>query len=435
MKTKAALLYGKKDIRVNEIELPDITADELLVKIISNSLCMSTLKAATLGSDHKRVPDNIATNPIITGHEFSCFIIEVGANLKDKYKVNEKVLLQPALGLSNGYSPGYSFEFFGGNAEYCIIPKIAIDNRCVMPYDNEFFANASLAEPTSCVLGAMHASYHTKEFVYKHDMGIKAGGKLALLASTGAMGLMAIDLAINGNLKSEFGDSVPRPSLLVVTDINQDRLDRASTLLSPEMAKAKGIDLHYLNTSGADATEKLMALTDGTGYDDVFSFVPFAPVLEQADAILGYDGCHNSFAGPIDKNCSALINFYHIHYSSHHMVGTSGGSPEDMQQCVDLAVNGELNPCFMVTHIGGIDAVPSGILEGLASGKNGKMLMYTHTDIPMVAISDFTKLGESGEKYSDLYKELGAICSKTNDIWNLEAEKALLAYFKVATSI
>ncbi|MFI3254769.1 MAG: zinc-binding dehydrogenase [Eubacteriales bacterium] len=435
MKTKAAVLYGKKDIRVEEITLPPISPDELLVKIISNSLCMSTLKCATLGSEHKRVPDTIATKPVIVGHEFASFVIEVGDNLKDRYKVNDKILLQPALGLSNGYSPGYSFQFFGGDAEYCIIPKIAIDNGCAMDYQGEFFANASLAEPTSCVLGAMHASYHTKEFVYKHDMGIKAGGKIALLASTGAMGLMAIDLCINGEMKSQYGDSVPKPSLLVVTDINQERLDRAATLLSPEMAKKKGIELHYLNTSSADAVEKLMALSGGTGYDDVFTFVPFAPVLEQADQILGYDGCHNSFAGPVDKNCSALLNYYHVHYSSHHVVGTSGGSPEDMQQCVDLSVNGDVNPCFMVTHICGLEAVPEGILTDLASGKNGKMLCYTHTDLPMVALSDFTKLGQSDDKYKDLYQKLGSICDKNNHIWNLEAEKALLEYFNITTSV
>ncbi len=435
MKTKAALLYGKKDIRVEEIQLPPIGPEELLVKIISNSLCMSTLKCATLGSEHKRVPEDIATKPVIVGHEFSSFVIEVGDSLKDRYKVNDKILLQPALGLSNGYSPGYSFQYFGGDAEYCIIPKIAIDNGCAMHYEGDFFADASLAEPTSCVLGAMHASYHTKEFVYKHDMGIKAGGKLALLASTGAMGLMAIDLAINGNMKSKYGDSIPRPSLLVVTDINQERLDRAASLLTVADAKSKGIALHYVNTSATDATEKLMALTDGTGYDDVFTFVPFAPVLEQADQILGYDGCHNSFAGPIDKTCSALMNYYHIHYSSHHVVGTSGGSPEDMQQCVDLAVNGDLSPCFMVSHICGLGAVPEGILVDLASGKNGKMLCYTHTDLPMVALKDFTKLGQSEDKYKDLYAKLGEICDKNNTIWNKEAEEYLLSYFKIETSV
>ncbi len=426
MKTKAALLYGKNKIEVREIELPAITADELLVKVISNSLCMSTLKAATLGEDHKRVPEDIQVNPVITGHEFSGIILEVGENQKEKFKVGDKYLLQPALGLPNGYSPGYSFPYFGGNTEYCIIPKIAIDNGCVLPYDGDYFGNASLAEPMSCVIGGYHAQYHTKEFVYHHDMGIKKGGKLALLASTGAMGVAAIDFALHGSIQ---------PSLLVVTDINQERIDRAKSLLTPEIAKARGVELHYLNTSDPDSTEKLLELSGGTGYDDVFSFVPNVHVLKQADDILGMDGCHNFFAGPTDKSFSAPFNYYHVHYSSHHVVGTSGGSPEDMMLSVELSVNGNLNPSLMVTHIGGLPAVPNGILCDLGSGVGGKRLMYTHTDLPMTAIADFTSLGKSSDKYADLYQSLGEICDKNNHIWNLEAENCLLSYFDVKTTL
>ncbi len=56
MKTRAVRLYGKKDLRMEEFELPEIKDDEILVKVVSDSICMSTYKAAILGSDHKRVP-------------------------------------------------------------------------------------------------------------------------------------------------------------------------------------------------------------------------------------------------------------------------------------------------------------------------------------------------------------------------------------------
>lgn len=48
----------------------------------------------------------------------------------------------------------------------------------------------------------------------------------------------------------------------------------------------------------ADPVEGLKALTDGKGYNDVFVFAPVAAVVEQADAILSFDGCLNFFAGP-----------------------------------------------------------------------------------------------------------------------------------------
>ena len=122
MLAKAAVLCGKNTIQVRELELPPIGDDELLVKNISNSICLSTYKAALLGEDHKRVPDNISERPPITGHEFTGIIMEVGNHLKDRFQPGEKFVLQPAMGLPSGYSAGYSYEYFGGNATYCIIP-------------------------------------------------------------------------------------------------------------------------------------------------------------------------------------------------------------------------------------------------------------------------------------------------------------------------
>ncbi|HRT78406.1 MAG TPA: L-sorbose 1-phosphate reductase, partial [Paludibacteraceae bacterium] len=71
MKTKAVRLYGKKDLRLEEFDLPKIKDDEILAKVVSDSLCMSSYKAAIQGADHKRVPDNVAENPVIIGHEFA----------------------------------------------------------------------------------------------------------------------------------------------------------------------------------------------------------------------------------------------------------------------------------------------------------------------------------------------------------------------------
>lgn len=86
MKTKVAAIYGKRDVRLREFELPEITDNELLVSVISDSVCLSTWKAALLGSEHKRVPDDLENHPVITGHECAGIIVEVGKNLTDKYK-------------------------------------------------------------------------------------------------------------------------------------------------------------------------------------------------------------------------------------------------------------------------------------------------------------------------------------------------------------
>lgn len=85
MKTKAVRIYGKNDLRLEEFELPPMQENEILARVISDSLCMSTYKAARLGSDHKRVPDDIDIHPTIIGHEFSGIIIDVGRKWQHKF--------------------------------------------------------------------------------------------------------------------------------------------------------------------------------------------------------------------------------------------------------------------------------------------------------------------------------------------------------------
>ncbi|HBG57501.1 MAG TPA: L-sorbose 1-phosphate reductase, partial [Porphyromonadaceae bacterium] len=67
MKTKAVRLYGKKDLRLEEFELPQIKENEILARVVTDSLCMSSYKASSQGTDHKRIPGDVAENPIIIG--------------------------------------------------------------------------------------------------------------------------------------------------------------------------------------------------------------------------------------------------------------------------------------------------------------------------------------------------------------------------------
>ena len=110
MKTTAVRLYGKEDLRLETFELPAIKEDEILAKIVSDSICMSSFKAAEQGAAHKRVPDNVAENPIIIGHEFCGELVEVGAKWKDQFKVGDKFAIQPAINYQGSLAaPGYSY--------------------------------------------------------------------------------------------------------------------------------------------------------------------------------------------------------------------------------------------------------------------------------------------------------------------------------------
>lgn len=415
MRTRAVRLYGKKDLRLESYELPAVKDDEILVKVVSDSICMSSYKAAALGPDHKRVPKDVATHPVIIGHEMAGVIVEVGKKWQGKYKVGAKFAIQPALNYKGSMdSPGYSYRNCGGAATYTIMPQEVMELGCLLDYSGEAFFEASLSEPMSCIIGAYHASWHCTPGTYEHRMGIVEGGKLALLAAAGPMGLGAIDYALHVE---------PRPSLLVVTDVDQTRLDRAAAIFPPAEAKKNGVDLRFVNTKNmADPVAELRAITGGTGYDDVFGYAPVAAVVEQGDQILGRDGCLNFFAGPTDTGFSAKINFYQVHYGATHTVGTTGGNTQDMIESLQLSGAGKINPAVMVTHVGGLDSAAEATLT-LPDRPAGKKLVYTGIDLPMTAIADFAELGKTDKRFA----ELAAICAKTNGLWNAKAEKYLLA--------
>src|SRR5690554_2850043 len=422
MKTRAVRLYGKKDLRLEEFDLPPIKEDEILAKVVTDSLCMSSYKASSQGTDHKRIPDDVAENPIIIGHEFAGELLEVGAKWADKFKPGDKFSIQPAIYYEGGpvgilSAPGYSYRYIGGDATYVVIPNEVMEQDCLLPYHGEGYYPASLAEPLSCVIGAMHANYHTTPGSYEHKMEIVDGGKMAILAGVGPMGLAAINYALHREDR--------KPSLLVVTDVDQARLDRAASIYTVDFAASRGIKLHYLNTGKMDnPVKELRAISGDTGYDDVFVFAPVRAVVEQGDAILGFDGCLNFFAGPDDPNFSATFNFYNVHYAYTHIVGTSGGTGEDMVEALDIMSKG-LDPAGLITHIGGLDAVADAT-NNLPDIPGGKKLIYTHLRIPLTPIADFEKLGET----SDLFRELADICSRHKGLWSVEAESYLLNHFK-----
>ena len=414
MITKAVTIHGKNDLRLEEVNLPEVGPDDVQIRVVCDSICMSTYKAALEGEDHKRVPDDCAVNPTIVGHEFCGDIIAVGDNWKDKYKVGDKFAIQPAHYYKGSQmAPGYSYKYCGGSAQYGNVPIETLLMDCLLPYNADAYFYGSLAEPISCVIGTFHAMYHTKAGSYVHEMGIKEGGKMAMLASVGPMGLGAIDYALHCDR---------RPSLLVITDIDDARLERAASIYTVEEAKKQGIELHYVNTRMEGATEYLRSLTGGTGYDDVICFAPVKPLIEQAGDILGFDGCLNFFAGPTDSQFKAPFNWYNVHYLYTHVVGTSGGNNDDLKEAIQMMSEGKLNPAALVTHIGGLNAVVDTV-KNLPSIPGGKKLIYNHLDLELTAISDFEEKG----KTDPMFAELDRMCKANNGLWNPEAEKYLLA--------
>ena len=411
MKTKAVRLYGASDLRLEEFELPEINDNEVLIHVITDSLCASTYKAVKQGTAHKRVPSDVAEKPIIIGHEMCGDIVKVGKNIEGKWRVGQKIVIQPALKLDTGYDPGYSYQYIGGSATYAVVPEIVLERNCMIPFEGDSYFKGSLVESIGCVLRGYKGFYHTDYSNYVRTDGAKKRGRLAILGGAGPMGIGAVELAL------EYGDIAQ----VVVTDLDQKRLDYAAAKSSPENAAKHNCELIYLNTSGMDdVVEKLIEISDG-GFDDVFVMVPVPALFNMAEKICREDGCVNFFAGPPVHDLQGSINLYRIHYDGIHVVGTAGSIPEDTVETIKLIEENKVNPGAIVSHILGLGAVIDGIFAMEKPG-GAKKVCYTGLDIPMVALEDFEELG----KTDPLYRELDVIVKRNGGLWCQEAEAYLL---------
>ncbi len=412
METTAVRLYGKNDLRIESFELPEIGAGECLMRVVSDTVCASTYKAVLQGADHKRVPEDVAENPVIVGHEMCGELLAVGENLKGQWKVGQKVVVQPALKTPDGHDPGYSFRYIGGNSLYAIVPEIVLEKGCLVPYDGEGYYKGSLVEAIGCVLRAFKGMYHTDYTNYKRTDGCLAGGNCIIMGGAGPMGLAAAELAV----------SYGKCKRVVVTDLDQQRLDYAKRVCSPERAAEKGAELHFVNTSGmVDAVAELKALIGGEGFDDAFVMVPVPALVTQAEELLREDGCLNFFAGPPIHEMPGAINLYRVHYDGIHLLGTAGSIPEDTVDTIKLMEEGILDPSGMISHIMGLKAVPDALF-GMKTPSGAKKVCYNELDIPCIALEDLAELG----KTDPLYRELAELVAQNGGRWSPEAEKVLL---------
>ncbi|PKY90845.1 L-sorbose 1-phosphate reductase [Aerococcus christensenii] len=402
MKTKAVRLYGKNDLRLEEIELPVIKESEILVSVITDSICMSSWKLVQKGEEHKKAPDDLKNNPILIGHEFCGKILEVGNKWKDKYKVGDKYIIQANLQLKDRPDcPGYSYAYTGGDTQYAILSEDVMNQDCLLIYRGDSYFKGSLVEPLSTVIRAFKTNYHNKDNKFEHIMGIKEGGNLLIIGGTGAMGMLAVDYALHGPVN---------PKTVTVTGINQEIINRLESLYT----STEDTKLNYVNVKDCENQKKVLMDTIDGKFDDIFIMVADSNLVELASDILAPNGCINFFAGPQNKSFKATINLYDIHYSNAHYVGNSGGNAQDMKEAISLIENSIINVENIVTHILGLNEVVN-VTTNFPKIKGWKKLVYTHKNIPL------TKLSDINQK-SDLYN----ILKSNNNLWSKEAEKYIL---------
>lgn len=202
-------LYGAglenfgKDGQTIEVPLNTYGPDELLIRHDACGLCFSDIKVITQGQNHPRIFKDMKIDPVVLGHEVSMTVVGVGENLKDRYKVGDRLSMEPEV-VSKGRVLAYGYWFQGGLSQYSVIGPEYYDsdlgNNLILVEPDTGYAEIGLAEPWACVVAAYTLKYRT---------GLKPGGSLWVVGAGDQR---------NFTIGSGF-DADSHPNRLLLTDV------------------------------------------------------------------------------------------------------------------------------------------------------------------------------------------------------------------------
>ena len=229
---KAIRLLGKDRIELQDIPVPEINDNEMLIRVRAASICGTDVRMWKNG-----YRDVCEARPLTLGHEFAGDVFRVGANVAG-YKPGQRVAVAPNFGcgtcdmcssgnthLCRSYD-AFGVTIDGGFAEYVKVPEAAIRQGNISPMDADIsYQEAALVEPLSCV-------YNGQTLI-----GVRPGDD-ALIIGLGPIGLMHIMVA------KLFG-----VGKIFVNDLSEARV-RQATALFPNVLSIHGDVREGLNKYG-----------------------------------------------------------------------------------------------------------------------------------------------------------------------------------------
>lgn len=235
---KAGVLHANEDIRYEEIETPQISDDEVLVKVKMTGIC---------GSDVPRVLNNGAHYyPIVLGHEFSGEVVKTGKNVEG-FDIGDRVSGAPLIpcmkcgDCQNGnFSLCKNYTFIGSRIQGSFAEYVKLPARNAIKFDSSIpFEQGAFFEPSTVALHGVKCA------------GYKGGGDVAILGG-GTIGLFTMQWV------KIFGAKT-----VTVFDISEKRLELAKKLgadivintLKEEVPKGKYG--YVFETAGQTATMKM----------------------------------------------------------------------------------------------------------------------------------------------------------------------------------
>jgi L-iditol 2-dehydrogenase len=327
----AATYTQNKGYQIEERPIPEIGEDELLIRVVTSSICGTDLRIIKNG--HRKLRDR---QTIVLGHEFAGIIEQRGRRVPALFQEGMRVGVAPnmgcgqcalcARGLYNmcaDYS-AFGINLDGAHAEYVRIPAAAICQGGVVPLPEAIsFAEATLIEPLSCAVNG------------SRSVNIQFGD-VVLVFGAGPIGLMHIMLARNSGASS-----------ILVADLQDHRLERA---------KAAGADV-LIHSGREEVRSRVLELTGGVGADVVITACSVAEVQRDSVTMLAPFGRVCLFGGLPKDNSMVEFDTNLIHYRNLVVTGVTGGSPQDFRTAMALIAGKRVDTQQFLSHLYPRDAM------------------------------------------------------------------------------
>ena len=316
-KMLAAMIYGVKDLRVEEVPKPKVEHGEVLVKVKAATTCGTDLKIFQRG-----YVEGVIRLPTVFGHEWAGEVVEVGGGTSWS-EVGMRVRAgnsAPCLRCRMCQRGSFNLcedmmWLWGAYAEYIKVPaRMVLVNMQEIPA-HVSFEEAAVTEPLACVLrGAEKAN-------------VKLGDSVAIIGA-GPIGLLHLLTARKMGAEK-----------VIVTDLVDERLG---------FAKSLGAD-ETVNAGREDAVQRVKELTDGYGADVVIEAIGQPSTWEQALRMARKGGTVLEFGG-CPPNTEIKVSTELLHYGDVTVIGAFHTTPTHFKKALNLIASGTINVKPLITQ-------------------------------------------------------------------------------------
>lgn len=324
---KAAVIKAPGVIEVEDVPTPTPGEGEVLLKVEACALC---------GTDQRVLKGEKHVDVAIVGHEITGTVAEVGPGVEgvgagERYAVQTVIgcgqCPQCAIGRQNLCEKGFTaigYQYDGGFAEYMVMPKVGVDQGCLIPVPESMSAEVgTLIEPLSCCVNGMRC-------IPLEDAGhvvVFGGGIIGCLNSLVAKARGA--------------------RRVTIMDVSQERLD---------LHRKLGLPFDDLvNSAGVDPVEWVQRQTGGRGVDVVVAAASVKVLASLGLKLLARDGHLSVFAGMPKSDPVEPIDLNLIHYLELHVHGANSSVQRDYFEARDFMESGKIDGSQLVTHTFGLD--------------------------------------------------------------------------------